>query len=224
MYRHAFMPNPRGAADPGKCAGPSPGRKFLARLPQLLAALFLCVANVPAANAQDIPMIGELKLLPYNFCPMGWVEADGRLLAIATNDALFLLIGTTYGGDGITTFGVPDLRGRVPVGVGQAPGLSYINLGQRRGAETVTLTAGQMPQHSHTLQASTAAATHAAPASDRVLAATQNAGSYAAASASTPLKADSVGSAGGSQPVSVVNPGLGLLWCIALQGYFPSHP
>ncbi|GMM91588.1 phage tail protein [Vibrio fortis] len=95
------------------------------------------------------PFIGEIKLVPYNFAPAGWVFCHGQLLTISQNQALFALLGTTYGGDGFTTFGVPDLRGRVPLGEGQGPGLGHYHLGWRGGVETVTLSEHEMPAHSH---------------------------------------------------------------------------
>ena len=191
---------------------------------QAFVGLLLAAAGVPMAYGQATePFLGQLALLPYNFCPRGWTEASGQLLPINQNDALFSLLGTIYGGDGRTNFALPDLRGRVPLGQGQGPGLSSVQLGERSGQETVTLTVNQMPQHTHALQTSSQPATHAAPAGNRALATTQNAGSYVAAAPDTSLAPTSVGVAGGSQPFSVRNPYLGMRWCIALQGIYPSR-
>ncbi|HPR45587.1 tail fiber protein [Ottowia sp.] len=191
---------------------------------QAIVGLLLAAAGVPMAYGQATePFLGQLALLPYTFCPRGWTEANGQLVAISSNTALFSLLGTTYGGDGRTNFALPDLRGRVPLGQGQGPGLSSIQLGEQSGAESVTLMTNQMPMHTHALQVSSQAATHAAPANTRVLAATQNAGSYVAAAPDTTLAAGSVGVSGGGQPFSVRNPYLGMRWCIALQGIFPSR-
>ena len=191
---------------------------------QAIVGLLLAAAGVPMAHGQATePFLGQLALLPYTFCPRGWTEANGQLVAISSNTALFSLLGTTYGGDGRTNFALPDLRGRVPLGQGQGPGLSNIQLGEQSGAESVTLMTNQMPMHTHALQVSSQAATHAAPANTRVLAATQNAGSYVAAAPDTTLAAGSVGVSGGGQPFSVRNPYLGMRWCIALQGIFPSR-
>ena len=104
--------------------------------------------------AQPEPFLGQLMLVGFTFCPRGWANANGQLLEISTNTALFSLLGTTYGGNGRTTFGLPDLRGRVPVHVGTGPGLSAYRQGQRSGQETVTLTAAEMPAHRHTVNAS----------------------------------------------------------------------
>src|SRR5262245_46307226 len=95
------------------------------------------------------PFIGEIRVFGFNFAPLGWATCDGQLLAISQNTALFSLIGTFYGGDGQTTFGLPDLRSRVPLHQGQGPGLSAHSLGSKTGAESVTLTAQQMPSHTH---------------------------------------------------------------------------
>ena len=197
-----------------------------ARLARALAGLLVAAAGLHTvpAQAQAEPFLGQLALVGFNFCPRGWLPAQGQLLPIAQNTALFALLGTQFGGNGQTTFGLPDLRGRVPIGQGQGPGLPDFTMGQRGGTENVSLTTSQMPLHTHGLTASTQAATHAAPANDRVLAVTQNAGNYVAATPNTALHASSVGFAGGSQPVPVRDPFMTLNWCIATEGIFPSRP
>src|SRR5439155_16461480 len=95
------------------------------------------------------PFLGEIRIFPYNFAPRGWALCSGQILPIAQNTALFSLLGTTYGGNGQTTFGLPDLRGRTPVGVGQGPGLSSIDLGEVSGTESVTLTQQNLAAHAH---------------------------------------------------------------------------
>ena len=197
-------------------------RASLRRSALLATAIALCTTT-PTWAGYD-PFIGELMLVPYSFCPQGWAEADGRLLAISSNSALFSLLGTQYGGNGTTDFALPDLRGRVPLGVGTGPGLTTVTTGQTGGTESVTLTTSSLPQHSHALGASTAAATHAAPADTRVLAQTQNAGSYVSGPATQALGATSIGATGGGQPFAVRNPYLGMRWCIALSGIYPSSP
>ena len=107
------------------------------------------------------PFLGQLMLVPYNFAPRGWAFCEGQLLPISQYSALFSLLGTTYGGDGRTTFGLPDLRGRVPIGAGQGPGLSNYVLGAKSGVEQVTLTGSQIPSHSHA--ASTQSASESNP-------------------------------------------------------------
>ncbi|WP_430812432.1 MULTISPECIES: phage tail protein [unclassified Carboxylicivirga] len=113
----------------------------------VLAAMIL-LATI-ATHAQSEGMIGEIRMFAGNFAPRGWALCDGQLLSIAQNSALFSILGTTYGGDGRTTFALPDLRGRVPVHAGSGPGLSPYALGQKGGAETTTLSVGNLPAHSH---------------------------------------------------------------------------
>ncbi len=193
----------------------------LSTLRPLLAAAMLAAASAQPAHAGIDPLLGEMMLVGGNFCPVNWLPANGALLSIAQNSALYSLLGTTYGGDGQTTFGLPDLRGRVPLGVGQGPGLSYMGQGQMGGTESVTLMSSQMPAHTHQLAASTAPATHAAPAAGRLPAQAQNAGVYHdAGGATVALTATDV--AGASQPFTVRNPYLGMTWCIAISGVYPS--
>src|SRR5271157_5170538 len=109
------------------------------------------------------PFLGSLLLVPYNFAPAGWALCHGQLLPISQNTALFSLLGTTYGGDGVSTFALPDLRDRVPIGSGEGPGLNNYPLSVTGGEEQVTLTIAQMPAHSHPLQGQTAVGTSANP-------------------------------------------------------------
>ena len=102
------------------------------------------------------PFLGQIMLVGFNFAPVGWALCNGQILSITQNTALFSLLGTTYGGNGTTTFALPDLRGRAAVGFGQGPGLSNYDLGQSTGTETVTLTVGQMPAHNHMVAANAA--------------------------------------------------------------------
>jgi microcystin-dependent protein len=110
------------------------------------------------------PFVGEIRMFAGNFPPRGWAYCDGQLLAISQNDALFSLLGTIYGGDGRTTFGVPDLRGRVPIHYGQGPGLSNRNIGAKAGAENVTLTINELPSHTHQPRAADNTSVGVAPA------------------------------------------------------------
>ena len=118
---------------------------------RLISALALLFVFGPLSSQAQDPLIGEIKMVGFNFCPRGWVEADGQLLSIAENSALFSLYGTIYGGDGRTTFALPDLRGRAPIHVGSGPGLSTYVEGEKGGVETVTLTPSELPAHSHTI-------------------------------------------------------------------------
>jgi microcystin-dependent protein len=166
------------------------------------------------------PFLGEIYIVPYNFPPRGYTFCAGQVLSIAQNTALFSLLGTTFGGNGQTTFALPDLRGRVPVGAGQGQGLSNVDLGQVSGHETVTLTQSQMPAHGHLAAASQAGATSARP-SGQVPAAGQAV--YAASSDGTTLNPAFVQNTGSSQPFDIHPPFLGLNYIIALEGIFPSR-
>lgn len=186
-----------------------------------------------AASAGMDPFIGEIMIVGFNFCPRGWAPANGQLLPISSNTALFSLLGTQYGGDGRTTFALPDLRGRVPINVGQGPGLSNYQMGQRGGAETVTLSTGQMPPHTHAVTGTVNAV--ASPGNSPTPQGNLNAVSTAAAiyaplpagASTVPMANGTVsgtaGSAGAGQPVPNVQPYLAVNICIALQGIFPSR-
>lgn len=166
---------------------------------------------------------GEIRLMAFNFTPRGWLPCDGRLLLINQNQALFALLGTTFGGDGMKTFALPDLRGRVPVHQGQGTGLTHRTFGETGGAETVTLTTAQLPAHTHSLSASAAAGTSATPANN-VLAADSNGGKdYAATSDGTALSTTAIGSTGGGQPHENMPPYLALNYFICIYGIFPTR-
>lgn len=187
------------------------------------ATAALALTSVPIAHAGAEPFVGEMMLFGGNYCPQGWAAADGALVSISSNSALFSLLGTTYGGDGKATFGLPNLQGRVPVGVGTGPGLATVALGEAAGMETVTLTQANMPTHAHGITVSTEPATLAAPVANGVLAQAQNGGVYAPPGGATvALQGTTV--AGGSQPFSVRNPYLAMQWCIAVIGIYPTRP
>jgi len=120
-----------------------------------ITAIFsvLIITSAPNAEAGGSPFIGEIQYVAFSFAPQGWASCDGQLLAISSNSALFSLIGTIYGGDGETTFGLPDMRGRVPIHLGSGPGLSSYSIGARAGAEQTTLNPNQIPGHNHQLKA-----------------------------------------------------------------------
>jgi microcystin-dependent protein len=166
------------------------------------------------------PFIGEIRIWGLNFAPQGWAFADGQLLPISQNTALFSLFGTTYGGDGRTTFGLPNLQGRAPMHPGDGPGLTTRRLGETGGVETVTLTDAQMPNHTHTLRASTALGDEPAPGGHTLARAV---GSYQSDSTSNlvSLSSGAIPSAGGSQPHGNMQPFLTLRFCIALVGIYP---
>ena len=167
------------------------------------------------------PFIGQITLFAGNFAPRGWAFCQGQLLSIAQNTALFSLLGTTYGGNGQTTFGLPDLRGRVPMGMGQGPGLSLYVQGQMGGVETVTLISTQMPQHTHTLQASSALPTVADPTGAVLPSGYSRI--YATGTTGVAMGATSIAAAGGSQPHENRQPYLAMNYIIATEGIYPSR-
>jgi microcystin-dependent protein len=165
------------------------------------------------------PFIAEIKIWPLNFAPRGWAFCDGQLLPISQNTALFALVGTTYGGDGRTTLGLPNLSGRLPMHSGQGPGLTNRRLGQTLGAETASLTDAQMPAHSHSPQGFPTTEV-ANPTSTRGIG---TAFLYAQPGTVVAMAADIVGDTGGDQAHSNLQPFLSLNFCIALTGDFPSR-
>lgn len=165
--------------------------------------------------------IGEIFLVPYNFAPRGSAFCNGQILSIAQNTALFSLLGTTYGGNGQTTFALPDLRGRCALSSGQGPGLSNYDLGQQSGVENVTLTSNQMPIHTHAVGAVDDDANKITPTNN--LPSNIAAQGYSNAAANTTMKNTMLGQAGGSQPFDNRQPLLVLNYVIALQGIFPSR-
>jgi microcystin-dependent protein len=167
------------------------------------------------------PFIGELMLVPYNFAPRGWAFCSGQILSIAQNTALFSLLGTTYGGNGQTTFALPDLRGRCALSSGQGPGLSNYSLGQVSGTETVTLIGNQLPIHSHTVAAVDDDATVSTPTN--ALPANIVAKGYSKSAGNTNMNPTMIGGGGGNQPHPNLQPCLVLNYCIALEGIFPSR-
>lgn len=190
--------------------------------------LMLAAALCPTLTfGQSDPFYGQLMLTAGTYCPNGWLEANGQLLSISQNQLLFSILGTNYGGNGTSVFGLPDLRGRTPIHVGQGPGLNNnIDLGESGGAESVTLMVSNLPVHSHSfnIPATTNAATHSTPASGRVVAQSQNAGVYAdAAGVNTSAGSGTTGNTGSFQPVQIRNPYLGMRWCIANTGAYPTR-
>jgi microcystin-dependent protein len=159
------------------------------------------------------PFLGELKLMSFGFAPKGWAQCNGQLLPINQNQALFALLGTTYGGDGRVNFALPDLRGRVAIHTG-----SGFTLGQKAGEEAHTVSQAEMPAHTHIVSASSSNGNQADPAT---LAAFSE--GYTSPNNLTPLAPATVGNVGGSQAHDNLHPYTTLNWCIALQGIFPSQ-
>jgi len=168
------------------------------------------------------PFVGEIRMFAGNFAPRGWAFCDGQLLAVSQNDALFSLLGTIYGGDGRTTFGLPDTRGRIPIHAGHGPGLSERRLGSKGGAEKVTLTVNQLPSHTHPLQGSSEPATTPNP-QDEVLGETITDRVYRADSADVNMANSSITNTGGSRSHTNLMPFLCVHFIIALVGIYPSR-
>ncbi len=193
-----------------------------------IAALLggLIALGSPAPASASEPFIGQIQMVGFGFPPRGWANCDGQLLPITQNTALFSLLGTTFGGDGRTTFGLPDLRGRTAVHPGTGPGLSTIRWGQKGGNEATTLLADHMPNHTHTatLHASSGSGTAATPASG-VLAGTRRDRDYSTVTPNVTMAANAitVSPVGGGQSFSIRDPFLGIYHVIALRGIFPSR-
>ena len=166
--------------------------------------------------------IGEIRLFAGNFAPQGWALCEGQLLAISQHTALFSILGTAYGGDGKSSFALPDLRGRVPLHPGQGAGLTARQLAEKGGAEAVTLTSAQMPSHTHAVAASSGTGTSASPASN-VWAASSKQDQQYAGTANTTMQQGALASAGGGQAHNNMPPYLGLNYIICLIGTFPTR-
>jgi len=162
------------------------------------------------------PFLSEIRIMSFNFAPKGWALCSGQLLPINQNQALFSLLGTTYGGDGRVTFSLPDLRGQVPIHVGRGH-----TLGERGGEQAHTLSIAEMPTHSHVLNGTSNQGGNT-PAANTVLGKSAPQAAYGGASNLVPQAPQSISSAGGSQPHLNMQPFLTLTFCIALQGIFPS--
>jgi microcystin-dependent protein len=191
----------------------------------LASALVAGMVWSPPAQAME-PFIGQIQIFGFNFAPRGWAHCDGQLLSISSNTALFSLLGTTFGGDGRTSFGLPDLRGRVAVHVGNGPGLPQVRWGERAGAHSVVLTNNNLPSHNHaaTVNASSLQGTEQGPA-DNVLAYDRRETQYSASPPDVTMNSAmvTVGNTGAGQSFSIMQPYLGLYHSIALVGIFPSR-
>jgi microcystin-dependent protein len=167
------------------------------------------------------PFVGEIRMFAGNFAPRGWAFCDGQLLAVSQNDALFSLLGTIYGGDGRTTFGLPDMRGRLSIHAGTGPGLSPRRLGAKGGAENVTLTVNQLPSHGHPFQATTGTATSRDPVGN--MPAEALADVYAEDLSPFSLNSQAITNTGGSRSHTNLMPFLCINYIIALFGIYPSR-
>jgi microcystin-dependent protein len=163
------------------------------------------------------PYVGEIRMFAGNFAPAGWMFCEGQLLPISENETLFQLIGTTYGGDGESTFALPDLRGRIPLHQGNG-----FNLAQTGGAEEITLTVQQIPAHSHPMLGTTSIANDASP-SNNVVAQSNTLDPFQSTAGGSPMAAQSINTVGGSQPHTNFQPYLCVDFIISLFGIFPSQ-
>ncbi|MEB2779834.1 tail fiber protein [Algoriphagus sp. C2-6-M1] len=176
-------------------------------------------------------LIGVIKLFAGNFAPRNYALCQGQLLAISTNQALFSILGTTYGGDGRTTFALPDLRARAAIGEGQGPGLSRVLLGEKSGAQHLTLTVNNMPNHTHPLNVSTSTGITNNPAGQFIAAHNVTvernglpiAGSSFNAASNATMAPNAIGNTGGNTPINTMNPYLGLHYIICIYGVYPSR-
>jgi microcystin-dependent protein len=171
------------------------------------------------------PFVAEIRIFAFTFAPQGWAQCNGQLLAISQNTALFSLLGTVYGGDGKSTFALPDLQGAAALHPGQGQGLGSYNLGQTGGSDTVTLLQSEIPAHSHSMVASNQQANQLAPAPDRTLARTAGGFGYQTNTSQNLAQMDpnTLSPSGGSAPHNNRQPSLSMNFCIALQGVFPAR-
>ena len=172
------------------------------------------------------PFIGEIKMVGFNFAPRGWAFCSGQLLSISTNTALFSILGTTYGGDGRVSFGLPDLRSRSPMHAGNGPGLSNRTLGQRAGVENVTLAASQIGSHSHAWQVADELGDQTTPALNALAQSPTGRGGYllyGVDTATAAMASEVVADTGAGQAHPNMQPALVVNFVIALQGFFPSR-
>jgi microcystin-dependent protein len=168
------------------------------------------------------PFVAEIRIFPFNFPPKGWAFCDGQILPLSQNTALFALLGTTYGGDGKSTFALPDMQGNAPMQQGQGQGLSLRDLGEMSGVETVTLLVSEIPVHTHTISCGSnfAVGDTNVPAGN-IIAKSSNGNAYIPQQNLTTMAFQGLPPAGGGLPHSNMQPYLTLNFCIALQGVFP---
>ena len=207
----------------------SVGRRILVMTLFVLAPLF----GPAASSAQIDPLIGEIVMFAGNFAPRGWAFCEGQLLPISQNTALFSILGTTYGGDGVTTFALPDLRGRVPIQPGNGPGLSSYQLGQKGGNESSQLSISQIPAHTHNVAvtvnvpANSTEGNSASPVANYIAKSGDGRPDFASETDKSSLATPEVGvtqsSVGGNQSHSNVQPYTAINYIIALQGIYPSR-
>jgi microcystin-dependent protein len=168
--------------------------------------------------------LAEIRIFPFNFAPTGWAFCDGQLIPISQNTALFALLGTYYGGDGKSTFALPDLQGTAPMQTGQGQGLSERFLGEMSGTESITLLVSEIPLHTHSMMANNGPANSRTPSPTVAMARAQGGLMYDTAASQTMMAPQTLSLAGGGLPHNNMQPYLTLNFCIALQGVFPQRP
>lgn len=168
--------------------------------------------------------LAEIRIFPFNFPPTGWAFCNGQLMPISQNTALFALLGTTYGGDGKSTFALPNMLDNAPMQPGQGQGLSLRDLGEMSGVESITLLVSEIPVHTHTMSAAIDPGDLTIPNPDRVLAVSVGGTAYATTSPTVQMAFQALPPAGGGLPHNNMQPYLTLNFCIALQGIFPQRP
>ena len=201
--------------------GTSGSRRVSVRWLWMVLAIMLCAVPCEDADAQT-PFIGQIQMFAGTYAPVGWMVCEGQLLPIAEYDALFNLIGTTYGGDGVQTFALPDLRGRVIVSAGQGSGLSNYSVGQTGGVEAVTLTQAEFPAHLHSLLADSLSGSSDIPSGLAPADGPDGVPSFGANTVSA-MGGNAISNAGGGQSHNNVKPHLAIRYIIAVQGIFPSR-
>jgi microcystin-dependent protein len=188
-----------------------------------ISFIIATVGAIPPGGTADLgQLVGEIRVFPYGFTPSGWAPCDGQIVPLSQNTGLFAILGTLYGGDGKSTFALPDLRGAAPLGPGAGPGLSDYSIGETGGVASVTLTSGQMPAHAHALTASEQASVERQPGG-QLLAAGVGVGFYDdKAAPAANLASQALKTAGESTEHNNRQPYMALRYCIAMQGTFPS--
>jgi microcystin-dependent protein len=170
------------------------------------------------------PFVAEIRIFPFNFAPKGWAFCAGQLMPISQNTALFSLLGTTYGGDGKSTFALPDMQGNAPMQPGQGQGLSLRDLGEMSGVESITLLQSEIPIHTHQLKAAGGDPAESNVATNNALARSKNGSAYTNSLSLVTMAFQGLPPAGGGLPHNNMQPYLTLNFCIALQGVFPARP
>jgi microcystin-dependent protein len=188
----------------------------------IILAIFMSSFS-SVASAGQTPFIGEVRFVGFNFAPRGWAKCDGQLLSINSNQALFSILGTTYGGDGRTTFGLPDMRGRTPIHPGAGSGLSNYRLGQKSGSEFTVLNTNQLPSHSHTAKGVSTSARSTNSIDSAVARTRSNLKAYDNSTPNITLNSTTVGNSGSSEQINNMQPYNTMYCIIALQGIFPSR-